>query len=134
MKIALVLLALFAGLSLYFRLAPSDLARWHVTFAQPQERDTANSATRVLAQQAQMFGQLQEIILASPRTKLLAGGASEGKATYVTRSLLWGFPDYTTVWTDGDALILHGRSRFGGGDLGVNRNRLEGWIAALNAT
>ena len=47
--------------------------------------------------------------------------------TYVTRSALWGFPDYTTAIAQpddrgGTYLILHGRARYGASDLGVNAN------------
>lgn len=134
MKPLLILIGLALALMLYIRLAPSDPARWHVVLETPQDRDTLGSATRVLPGQAGRMNDLHRVALATPRTRLLAGGPGQGHATYVTRSLLWGFPDYTTVWTDGDALVLHGRLRFGRGDMGVNRRRIEGWIAALNAT
>ena len=43
-----------------------------------------------------------------PRTKTLAGRAGEGMITWVTRSRLFGFPDYTTAAArpDGSATIL----------------------------
>ena len=34
---------------------------------------------------------------ATPRTRVLAGSVEAGMITYVTRSRLWAFPDYTTV-------------------------------------
>jgi len=58
-----------------------------------------------------------------------------GRITYVTRSRLWGFPDYTTVQVipgaAGATLALHARARFGQSDVGVNRARVERWRDAL---
>jgi uncharacterized protein (DUF1499 family) len=79
---------------------------------------------------------LDAIALAEPRTRRLAGGAAEGRITYESRSLLWGFPDYTTVAVvrEGGASVpvLLGRARFGRGDLGVNRARIERWLKRLD--
>jgi uncharacterized protein (DUF1499 family) len=59
----------------------------------------------------------------------------EGRITYMTRSLVFGFPDYTTVTTvpagDGAQVVAYGRLRFGSSDMGVNRERLESWLAQL---
>lgn len=76
-------------------------------------------------------------ILQSPRTTLLVRDMQEGVTTYVTRSLVFGFPDYTTVWIDttadnvGPHLNIRGRARFGVSDLGVNKARIEGWLDQL---
>lgn len=57
--------------------------------------------------------------------------------TYITRTAIMGFPDYTTVMIepagDGAALLAFARARFGHSDLGNNRARLQAWIAALQA-
>jgi len=54
---------------------------------------------------------------------------------WVARSRLFNFPDLITAQvtpTDhGSALILWSRSVYGRSDLGVNRARLERWIAAI---
>ncbi|MEM9126862.1 MAG: DUF1499 domain-containing protein, partial [Pseudomonadota bacterium] len=71
------------------------------------------------------------IARASARTSVLAGSVSDGLVTYVTRSRLIGFPDYTTAQQDGDTLRIHARLRFGRSDFGVNRNRVDTWLAAL---
>ena len=67
----------------------------------------------------------------TPRTVRLTGSPGEGRITYVTRSRIWGFPDYTTAAAtpvDGGArLTLLARLRFGGSDMGVNRARVEDW-------
>jgi hypothetical protein len=43
------------------------------------------------------LARLDEIALATPRTTRLAGSPDEGRITWITRSALWGFPDYTTA-------------------------------------
>ena len=68
------------------------------------------------------------IIRATPRTSVLAGSVAEGRVTYITRSLVWNFPDYTTVQQKGDYLLIFARLRFGGSDLGVNRKRVSRWL------
>ncbi|MEM9843514.1 MAG: DUF1499 domain-containing protein, partial [Pseudomonadota bacterium] len=74
---------------------------------------------------------LDEIARATPRTTILAGSVEDGIVTYVTRSALMGFPDYTTVSLSDGALTLYARLRFGQSDLGVNAARLEAWLRAL---
>ena len=51
--------------------------------------------------------------------------------TYVTRSKWMGFPDYATVKQSGEVLELWSRLRFGTMDQGVNKARVERWLAAL---
>ena len=66
-----------------------------------------------------------------PRTHVLAGSVADGRVTYITRSRVFGFPDYTTLEQDGDRLKAYARLRFGGSDLGVNATRLERLRLAL---
>ena len=76
---------------------------------------------------------LDSIIRDTPRTQVLAGSVDEGMITYVTRSRVFGFPDYTTVRQEGDMLEVYGRLRFGKSDLGVNAARIDGWLRQLQA-
>jgi uncharacterized protein (DUF1499 family) len=131
--LSLVLLAVL-GFALWVRLAPSEPARWHVSIGDGGNRDFANAAIRTIAAAPGDMSRLDRIIRATPRTTLLAGTPEEGMITYVTRSRLWGFPDYTTVEARPGQIILHGRQRFGTSDWGVNRARIEAWLAALAAT
>ncbi len=82
-----------------------------------------------------LLARLDAIALATPRTKRLAGSPAEGRITWITRSVLWGFPDYTTAEArpEGSAttLTVIARHRFGHQDLGVNARRLQDWRAAL---
>jgi uncharacterized protein (DUF1499 family) len=74
---------------------------------------------------------LDGIIRAEPRTQVLAGSVEAGMVTYVTRSRVFGFPDYTTVAQRGDDLAIHARLRYGQSDMGVNKARVERWLTAL---
>lgn len=55
--------------------------------------------------------------------------------TFVVRSRAFGFPDAISVRAlpegAGTTLAIWSRSRFGGYDWGVNRARVERWVAAL---
>ncbi|SLN43788.1 hypothetical protein ROG8370_01861 [Roseovarius gaetbuli] len=126
----LIVLGVIAGAG-YVRLAPSDVARWHQMPEMVTDQDLANGAMRVIAADAITFERLDAIIRATPRTHVIAGAPSEGMITYVTRSAVVGFPDYTTLRRAGDQLEIYGRLRFGKSDLGVNAARIDGWLMRL---
>ncbi|EEE37302.1 hypothetical protein RKLH11_1138 [Rhodobacteraceae bacterium KLH11] len=133
MKMVLwVLLAVVVVLGGYIRLAPSDPARWHVA-SQGTGRDLGGGVVRVIETGPDGLARLDAIVRQTPRTTVLAGSVGDGMVTYITRSRVFGFPDYTTVQQDGDTLRLHGRLRFGRRDFGVNRKRIEGWLAVLQS-
>lgn len=144
MGMALGLFALLViGFAAYVRLAPSDPARWHVAPAPAatedcsveQDRDGARATCRLAQTPEEALAQLDTIALATPRTIRLAGSAGEGRITWITRSALWGFPDYTTAEAvaegTGSRLTVHARLRFGSSDLGVNAARLRDWLGGL---
>lgn len=86
----------------------------------------------------QVLEALDEIILATPRTRCLIGSLEEGRITYVTRSRIFGFADFTTVEIATKGLsaapLVYARLHLGRSDLGVNRRRVESWMRALGAT
>ena len=152
------------GLLAYVRLAPSDPAVWHVGAALSLP-DAAGGGTgggtgggpalaatdgavampggayAVLplagTDAATLLGQLDSAAQTFARTTLLAGTPEEGRMTWITRSRIFGFPDYTTadaVTSDlGNHLIIIARQRFGREDMGVNLIRLKAWLAQLSA-
>jgi len=127
-----VLLAAIVVLMGYIRLAPSDPATWHRPPAVEENADLPGGAMRLVRPaSATTLARLDALVRATPRTKVLAGSVQDGMITYVTRSRVMGFPDYTTVALDDDALRIHGRLRFGRSDLGVNAARIDGWLEAL---
>jgi uncharacterized protein (DUF1499 family) len=95
------------------------------------DRDMDGGAIRVVAAGEDALARLDEIALETPRTSRLAGSAEDGRVTYVTRSRVFGFPDYTTAEVVDGQLRVFGRLRFGGSDMGVNRARIESWLAQL---
>ncbi|HSF62741.1 MAG TPA: DUF1499 domain-containing protein [Paracoccaceae bacterium] len=140
-----LLAALLAGVMVWVRAAPSDPARWHgdpVTAA-PADcavragAGDARAACLLAGTPAEVLARLDAVALASPRTQRLAGSPEEGRITWVTRSALWGFPDYTTAAAraegDGARLDLYARLRFGQSDLGVNAARLGDWLTRLGS-
>ena len=123
---------LVAGFALWVRLAPSDPARWHVGPPQEAKRWPGGLVAVIDGDRAR-FKRLVRIIEKTPRTRHLAGDVEGGRVTFITRSALWGFPDYTTIaQADGRIRIL-ARLRFGRSDLGVNSRRVSQWLEALDA-
>lgn len=132
MKMALWLIAgLIVLVGAYIRLAPSDPAIWHNAPVGDANRDLRGGVVRVLETGPDGLTQLNEIAASAPRTKVLAGSVDEGMVTYITRTKVIGFPDYTTAQQNGDTLRIYGRLRFGRSDFGVNRNRVDGWLARM---
>ena len=138
-----LLALMIVGFGLYVRLAPSDPARWHVS---PPDATRADCTIDVGEGDARVtclipgtveeaLARLEAIAIATPRTTRLAGSPEEGRITWVTRSALWGFPDYTTAEGKPDGaqarVTIHARLRFGRSDMGVNAARLREWLASL---
>lgn len=127
--------------SAYVRLAPSDPEQWHVDPRTAQAGPgaaTAGVETPLIYRETPdaLLERLDRIARDTPRTERLAGSVEDGRITYVTRSALMGFPDYTTVAAEeasngGTRLYMFARLRFGQSDMGVNAARLEAWRAAL---
>jgi hypothetical protein len=130
------------GVTLYIRLAPTDPAVWHIDMAaegfQPPENaklfciQPENRYGPIAGDPANYLKRLDAIALATPRTTRLAGSVGDGRITWVTRTLLIGYPDYTTAQVlPGPALCILGRQRFGVYDFGVNAARIGAWVQEL---
>lgn len=82
-----------------------------------------------------LMARFDRVARAAPRTAIIGGSVDALYVTYVQRSALIGFPDYVSVRAvpvpGGAALAVWSRSRYGYSDLGVNRARVERWLAAL---
>lgn len=127
-----VLVALVgASLAIYARSLSSDPTQWHVMPNKPRDINEAGGAIRYATDTGVSLAQLDQIIRATPRTTVLAGSVDEGMITYITRSAVFGFPDYTTVRQDGPQITIYGRLRMGYADLGTNAKRIDGWLALL---
>ncbi len=153
---AAVLLAAATGY-VVINTSSHDPARWHVDpatarpGANPNEYlaaprgDTAAPAdaqTRLYPESPRaLLARFDAIARAQTRTRVVAGDLDSLMITYVQRSRVFGFPDYLTVKAvavdsnageGGAGLIIWSRARYGRSDFGVNRARVEAWLAALD--
>jgi hypothetical protein len=136
---ALLVGAALLSFAALVRLAPSDPARWHVAPLADGPWDEVKPATGAATLRlslgrgapADLLARLDAVAMATPRTLRLAGSVAEGRITWITRSALWGFPDYTTAEAREDGLYIHARLRFGSDDMGVNAARLRDWLSRL---
>lgn len=137
----LLLMVAISGL-IYIRIAPHNSKLQHVdppTGAEP-DKPVIKAGSALFSQgfdetPDSILQRVNTVALATPRTKILAGSVEDGMVTYVTRSLGFGFPDYTTVRAvaegAGSRLTIYGRLRFGKSDFGVNKQRINDWLQAL---
>ncbi|MEO1291397.1 MAG: DUF1499 domain-containing protein [Pseudomonadota bacterium] len=152
--VVIALAIVSVGLFAYVRLAPIEPERWHVdpisveagngenqylvlpAEERPTGADRASPVIRLPGPAA--AAAVDETILMEPRTERIAGSPDTGMMTYVTRSALWGFPDFTTVKVidRGEAaeLAIFARARDGLKDLGVNQKRVDNWLSVLDTT
>ncbi len=141
MSVKMVLiLSVIAAMALlaYIRLAPSDSAKWHMALDPRPAILGAPSPDAVVTLRggaymdlpADSFAALKSIAANTPRTQILT--QTPDHITWITRSKLIGFPDYTTAQITPTGVIVYARLRFGSGDQGVNAARLTAWRSALN--
>jgi hypothetical protein len=127
-----LVLAAIAGFG-FIRFASTDVARWHKPIGDAESTNGEGWSARVIPASSDLLSDLHQGMLALERTELVAGSVTEGRLTYITRSKLIGFPDYTTIEQDGDQIKLYARLRFGRSDLGVNGKRLDRLIENVRA-
>ncbi len=81
-----------------------------------------------------LYDTVRRVALAQPRTFAQVAYDDREQAHFVARSLVFNFPDLIAVQvTPESGLILWSRSVYGRSDLGVNHQRLQAWLAALDA-
>ena len=148
----LTVLAFTVAMALVVRFAPMRQERWHVdpdlAQKQPGQNDYLLRAFGTALDGADGIAGLYEgdaesltyyieqVALAEPRTKVIAGDALLGYITLVQRSKWLGFPDAITVMAhdigpDRATLSIWSRSRYGERDFGVNRARVSRWLADI---
>lgn len=126
----LLLAAIIAGLG-FVRLAPSDPLDWNTQPELSEDKEFRGGVFRVVRTGPDGLERFHRIASHAPRTSVLAGGPDDGMVTYITRTQVLGFPDYTTAAQDGDLLKVYARLRFGRSDLGANRERINTWLAEM---
>lgn len=146
-----VVAAAVATIAIGMRFVPDDPAVWHVDPATAARTGKPNdflvapagataakpdriAVTHLIPPRDLMF-LFDSIAMNAARTHRIAGSVEGLWATYVQRSAFFGFPDYISVKAvpvpGGSALIVWSRARFGHGDFGVNRARVEDWLARI---
>ncbi|WP_435231714.1 DUF1499 domain-containing protein [Pseudopelagicola sp. nBUS_20] len=133
MTLIWISLSLFLIILAYIRFVPSDPAKWHVAPKLAGDQIFNNGAVRVVLIGKDGLRRLVKVVEDDPRSQILVGSTEEGMITFISRSRIVGFPDYTTVLQDGEKLVMLARSRFGRKDFGINAERLDRWIDALSA-
>jgi len=125
-------LIVVSGLA-YIRVAPLDPAAYHRTGLATGAAGNAFGAVRPAGEDARaVFSALAKVVAATPRTRPFAGSVEQGHVSFVTRSLIFGFPDVTNIWLAPDGVHIHSGAVFGRSDLGVNRARVEQWLEAFD--
>ena len=114
---------------LWIRFAPIYKDSWHVTTRAERDKAFLGGVIRFLpaAGKAELE-QLVSVVEQAPRTKHIAGDVEEGMLTYVNRTKVFGFPDFTTLWLSDAGLHIYARVRFGRVDFGVNKARIVDWL------
>ncbi|SFH22132.1 Protein of unknown function [Palleronia marisminoris] len=128
--IAIVTALAALGVAIWVRNISVPVARYHERFEVLQEdRLSQGGFVAVRPTDDEGFARLVEVIATSPRTTSLAGRVEEGHVSFVTRTRVMGFPDVTNVTRTERGLAIRGHLVVGKGDMGVNRRRIEGWLA-----
>jgi uncharacterized protein (DUF1499 family) len=81
---------------------------------------------------------LLAVVEASPRTRILERRADGLAFTAMQLTALMRYPDFISmeirpVDGGGSMLLVYSRSVFGHSDLGVNKARMDGWLAQVQA-
>jgi hypothetical protein len=119
----------FASLRLHDRpnqylVCPSDLC------TAPADRPSPVIALPVEKLEAKWLASMSR----SPRLALVARDAAHRQHDFVQRSRLLRYPDLVTlrfvaIDTERSTFAIYSRSLYGRSDFGVNRARVEGWLA-----
>jgi uncharacterized protein (DUF1499 family) len=88
---------------------------------------------------AELARRFRDVALAEPRVTVLAEADGGMKFDLMQRSALFRFPDTISVeviarGASRSTLAVYSRSRYGRSDFGVNRRRIDRWLARLGET
>jgi len=140
--LALLLLIVVLSGAVFVRFRPLDPSVLHADPTTVEAPDVGHVLLRddtapvVALGKAELAQKLETVILATPRTTLLAGDLAGEHASYMTRTALWAFPDVASVKLievdGGTQIVVLSRQVYGKVDFGVNADRVNGWLAALD--
>ncbi|WP_395174211.1 DUF1499 domain-containing protein [Roseibium alexandrii] len=131
--VALVAVLCGVGAVLFFRFVPvtrADVPAVTTRFA-AGDTELAGGFYAVRPLEAVDLSALERQIAQTARSRRVSGSLDDLPLVFVHRSLVWGFPDVTQVWVEGDFVHIYSHLVYGGSDLGVNRDRMVGWFEAL---
>ncbi len=100
-------------------------------------RATPHAASPVFTKTPdEVLDALKRVALSEPRTTLLADTRAARQLSFVQRSKTFRFPDFIDAEAiplagGQTALAVYSRAKYGIRDFGVNRARVERWLAAL---
>jgi uncharacterized protein (DUF1499 family) len=85
---------------------------------------------------SRLYPAVMAVAADQPRTFMAAEYPAVRQAHFVARSAVFNFPDLVAAQVneagaDRSTLVLYSRSVYGYSDFGVNRQRLQGWLADL---
>ncbi|MEJ6398136.1 DUF1499 domain-containing protein [Yoonia sp. 208BN28-4] len=138
-NILYAIVAIAVALMLYIRFVPANAEKWtspDVALMPSGDTDGERSFIAVRRVESDdMLDRLTSVALATPRTQLLSDGSGQW-TTFVTRTRIMGYPDYTSarVYDLGGQphLQIYARARFGKLDMGVNKARVQDWLTRLD--
>lgn len=142
-----VLFLKFSALSLllfilYVRFSSVNIEKWHLDPLEvkdvslksgflylPKDGDEISKVFNIPSEI--LIDKLTKVLASN--SKLLTGDLTNEYATYVSRSLFFGFPDYSSIRVidledDKSQLAIYARLRFGNSDFGVNKRRVLKWL------
>ncbi len=126
-----VVVVLIGGLVVFIRVAPNDPTQFHVVPEVSENKDLLGGVKRRVKTGPDGLARFHAVALGAPRTYVLAGTVEDGHVTYVSRTKWMGYPDLASVKQDNDDLLIYARQRFGRKDFGVNKARIDGWLARM---
>ena len=103
----------------------------------PQAKPDWEPKTYAMAP-GELLARLKEIALAEPDTNELSGAPDRDRlARFIQRTRLMRYPDTIDIEVfpagESSTLAIYSRSLIGRSDLGVNRARVERWLAGLDS-
>lgn len=125
------------------RLTPVDVDDFHIDPSEPEKRISkfrliGREAPRYPASADQALEAFAKIATGDFNVQRVRGNVDEGMMTFMARSHVFGFRDFITVKSvdepEGAKLSIYARPRANVYDWGVNKKRLDRWMAKLEQT
>ena len=85
---------------------------------------------------AAVYAAIKAVALDQPRVQLLSDDPTRRKLELVQRTRIVRFPDFVSIEVvpaegQGSTILVYSRAKFGIRDFGVNRRRIDRWLALL---